>query len=436
MTLPQVPAARSALGMVGGSTSDVLDPRTFLDWVLINIGYQLWNGLVEIDAEGNARPELLEEWESPTVTEWIFKVRRDVVFHNGKTLDADDVIYSINLHRGDTRSPTKAVLENVAEVRKLDASRIKITLAAGDADLPATLSDYRLLVVPNGFTDWANPIGTGGYRLENFEPGVRCITRKAGNYWKPNAAHVEAIEIIVINDPVARVNALISGQVDVINRIDGRTANLMKRNARFQVVRSQTGQYGVLAMNCELDPYRNNDIRLALKYAIDRASIVKTVLNGYGTVGNDQPIPPGNRYYDTAPRAARLRPGAGEVLSQEGRRRPAECDPTGLGSGFLGRSRCWGSVPGRGGARRNRARGEAGARRRLLDKCLSEGTVLRFLSRTAERRWRGPCRRRIAPPPARTIRTGAVRISTSSRTRRARKPTRPSVASFTAPVSR
>jgi peptide/nickel transport system substrate-binding protein len=296
---PAGPGGALRLGMVGGSTSDVLDPRTFLDWVLINIGYQLWNGLVEIDADGNVRPELLEEWESPTVTEWIFKVRRGVVFHNGKTLDADDVIYSINLHRGDTRSPTKAVLENVAEIRKLDASRIKITLAAGDAELPATLSDYRLLVVPNGFTDWANPIGTGGYRLENFEPGVRCITRKAGNYWKPNAAHVEAIEIIVINDPVARVNALISGQVDVINRIDGRTANLMKRNARFQVVRSQTGQYGVLAMNCELDPYRNNDIRLALKYAIDRARIVKTVLNGYGTVGNDQPIPPGNRYYDT-----------------------------------------------------------------------------------------------------------------------------------------
>ena len=315
---PASPGGALRLGMVGGSTSDVLDPRTFIDWVPINIGYQLMNGLVEIDAAGNARPELLEEWESHNVTEWVFKVRRDVVFHNGKTLDADDVIYSINLHRGDTRSPAKVVLENVLDIRKLDATRIKITLAAGDADLPATLSDFRLLVVPDGFTDWANPIGTGGYRLESFEPGVRCITRKTGQYWKPDAAHVEAIEIIVINDPVARVNALISGQVDVINRIDGRTANLMKRNARFQVLRSQTGQYAVLAMNCESDPYRNNDIRLALKYAIDRASIVKTVLNGYGTVGNDQPIPPGNRYYDAGLAATSLRPGPGEVLSQEG----------------------------------------------------------------------------------------------------------------------
>ncbi len=285
--------------MAGGSTSDTLDPRTFIDWVPINIGYQLMNGLVEIDEQGNARPELFEAWEPSVGTlEWIFNVRRDVVFHNGKTLDADDILYSINLHRGDTPSLTKVVLDNIVEVRKLDAARVKITLAAGDADLPATLSDYRILVVPDGFTDWANPVGTGGYRLENFEPGVRCITRKTDHYWKAGRAHVDAIELIVINDPVARVNALISGQVDVINRIDGRTANLIKRNKHLQVIRSQTGQYAVLAMNCQADPFRDNDIRLALKYALDRAALVKTVLNGYGIVGNDQPIPPGNRYYD------------------------------------------------------------------------------------------------------------------------------------------
>ena len=79
---PVGPGGALRLGMAGGSTSDVLDPRTFLDWVPINIGYQLMNGLVEIDGDGNARPELLEEWESPAVTEWIFKVRADVAFHN------------------------------------------------------------------------------------------------------------------------------------------------------------------------------------------------------------------------------------------------------------------------------------------------------------------------------------------------------------------
>jgi len=286
------------LGMSGGSTSDTLDPRSFVDFVPMNIGYQLMNGLVEIDGQGNAIPELFESWEPrPGAMEWSFDIRREVTFHNGKTLDADDVIYSLNLHRGDTPSPSKIVLANITDIRKLSPSRVRITLAAGDADLPATLSDYRLLMVPNGFTDWARPIGTGGYRLESFEPGVRCLTRKTNQYWKANAGHVEGIEVIVINDAMARINALISNQVDVINRIDGRTANLIKRNRHFQVVRSQTGQYAVLAMDCEAEPYRGNDIRLALKAAIDRESIVKTVLNGYGQVGNDHPIPAGNRYH-------------------------------------------------------------------------------------------------------------------------------------------
>src|SRR4030088_2736742 len=66
------------LGMTGGSTSDSLDPRTFVDWGPINIGYQIMNGLVEIDAQGNAVPELFENWEPRTeATEWIFNVRRD-----------------------------------------------------------------------------------------------------------------------------------------------------------------------------------------------------------------------------------------------------------------------------------------------------------------------------------------------------------------------
>jgi peptide/nickel transport system substrate-binding protein len=289
------------LGMVGGTASDTLDPRTFLDMVPVNIGYQIMNGLVEIDADGKAVPELLASWEpNADAREWVFDVRGDIVFHNGKTLDADDIIYSINLHRGNTTSAARGVVGNIRDLKKLDSRRVQILLEGGDSDLPSTLSDYHLMVVPDGFADWANPIGTGGYRLERFEPGVRCVTIKAGSYWKPDAGHVDAIELLVINDPMARINALISGQVDAINRIDGRTADLLRRSKALRVVRSQTGQHAILAMNCTIDPYTDNDVRLALKYAIDRERIVKTVLNGYGEVGDDQPIVRGNPYYNAS----------------------------------------------------------------------------------------------------------------------------------------
>src|SRR6218665_3128544 len=92
------------------------------------------------------------------------KVRSGLTFHNGKTLDADDVVYSLNLHRGpETRSAVKSNLADVTDVRKSGAMQVTVTLKSGDADLPYLLSDYHLLVVPDGFQDWAKPIGTGPF---------------------------------------------------------------------------------------------------------------------------------------------------------------------------------------------------------------------------------------------------------------------------------
>jgi peptide/nickel transport system substrate-binding protein len=88
------------LGMSGGSTTDSLNPTTYLQWVPVNLGYQIMNGLTEIDDHNKVTPELLTSWEAkPGAAEWVFDVRKDITFSNGKTLDADDIIYSINLHR-------------------------------------------------------------------------------------------------------------------------------------------------------------------------------------------------------------------------------------------------------------------------------------------------------------------------------------------------
>jgi peptide/nickel transport system substrate-binding protein len=286
------------LGMSGGATSDFLDTRTFTDWVPVNLGYQIMNGLVEIDEHNKAVPELLESWESkPGAKEWVFNVRKDVTFSNGKTLDADDIIYSVNLHRGETKSGGKAVIEDITELKKLGANQVQVTLSNGNVDLPYLLSDYHFMVVPNGFGDWAKPIGTGGYVLEVFEPGIRSVTKKRANYWKEGRAHVDAIEIIDINDATARTNALISGQVDVINRLEARTVELLQRNPKVQVVRNPAGQHGVLVMNTTIKPFDDKNVRLALKYGIDRQRIIDTVLKGFGVIGNDHPIPRTNPYY-------------------------------------------------------------------------------------------------------------------------------------------
>ena len=286
------------LGMSGGATSDSLDPRTVTDWVPVNLAFQVMNGFIEIDEHNKPIPELLDRWEAkPGAKEWIFDVRKGVTFSNGKTLDADDIIYSLNLHRGDTKSAAKATLADIDDVKKLGPNQIGITLSNGNVDLPYLLSDYHFFVVPNGWTDWMKPVGTGGYTLETFQPGIRSVTKKRDGYWKQNRGYVDSIEILVINDSTARTNALISGQVDVVNRLDARTVDLVRKRTGLQVIRNPAGQHATFLMNTTLKPFDDNNVRMALKYGIDRQKIIDTVLHGYGTLGNDHPIPKTSPFY-------------------------------------------------------------------------------------------------------------------------------------------
>jgi peptide/nickel transport system substrate-binding protein len=288
------------LGMSGGSTSDSLNPITYTDMVSLNQAWQVTNGLVEILPNMQAQGELLESWEAkPGAAEWVFNVRKGVEFHNGKTLDADDVLYSINLHRSaDSKSPAKAVISGIADVKKVDSHQIAVTLSGGNADLPYILSDYHLIVVPNGFTDWPHLVGTGGYVLDHYEAGVRSHAKRFANYWKPGRAFVDTVAITVINDSTARTNALLAGEVHAINRVDRKTVGLLKKNPHLQVVRAAGGQHYPFLMNCDKGPLTDNNIRLALKYAADREKILKTVLRGFGSVGNDHPIPKTDRFFN------------------------------------------------------------------------------------------------------------------------------------------
>ncbi len=288
------------LGLGGGSTTDSLDPRAWDDSVMIDTAFAIYNGLVENSADNRPVPELATFWEpGDGARTWVFSLRKGVHFHNGKPFDADDVVYSLNLHRGDSTSGAAGVMKPVTDVKALDAATVQVTLASANADFPTVLSDYHLMMVPRGYTDWARPVGTGAFTVEAFDPGVRIALKKAGPYWKPERGHLDAVEITVINDTSARMNALILGQVDAINRADPRTVSRVERSPTLGIVRAAGGWYPVMAMMNDRDPYTSLDLRQALKYAVDREQMIKLLFSGYGTVGNDNPIPRSDPYFNS-----------------------------------------------------------------------------------------------------------------------------------------
>lgn len=292
------------LGMEGGSASDSLDPTTYADSIPIAYSLMFWNGLVEIGPDGTAQGEVLESWEAkPGAVEWVFNVRKDLVFGSGKPLTADDVIYTINMHRGEnTKSPAKPLLEPITEIKKLADHQISITLNSGNADLPYVLSDYHLMVVPDGTTDFSKPDGTGAYALEAWEPGVRVVAkRKEGAYWKPGRGNFDGVELRYILDSAARTQALITGQVDAVNRLDPKTAALVMKSAGINVVRTAgTGLRYAFVAHVDKEPFNNPDLMMALKLSIDRQKIIDNVFAGFASLGNDHLIAPNNPFFDPA----------------------------------------------------------------------------------------------------------------------------------------
>ena len=189
-------------------------------------------------------------------------------------------------------------MKPVTGLRKLDSSTVQVTLASGDAEFPLVLTDYHLKMVPDGFTDWARPDGTGAFALDGFEPGVRVALKKAGPYWKPDRGHLDAVEIAVIDDTAERMEALISDQVDAINRADTKTVSRVEKSPTLAIVRAAGGWYPVMAMMVDRAPYNSPDLRRAMKCAVDREQVVKALFTGYGTLGNDNPIPRSDPFWN------------------------------------------------------------------------------------------------------------------------------------------
>lgn len=286
-----------------GGTSDSLDPGTTENGFTIAMAYIFNNFLTEVTDTGDVVGELAESWDaSDDAVMWTFRLREGVTFHDGRPVTANDVVASINHHRGDgSTSAAKPIVDPIADLAAPDARTVVVTLSGGNADLPFFMSDYHLAVLPandDGSIDWQSGIGCGGYRLDTFEPGIRAQFSRNPDYWKTDRAWVDEIVMLSVIDPAARTNAMLTGEVDAIDRVETRTAPLLARNPGVSLHEVAGTQHYTFAMHTNKAPYDDVHVRLALKYGIDRQELVDKILNGYGIVGNDHPIGPNQQFFN------------------------------------------------------------------------------------------------------------------------------------------
>ncbi|MEM6477895.1 MAG: ABC transporter substrate-binding protein, partial [Pseudomonadota bacterium] len=260
-------------GLAGANTSDSWDGRTHSDsYMIITAHGFVFDCLTEVAADGTLVGELAESWEATADAKtWTFKLRSGVTFHNGKPFGADDVIASLNLHVAEgAKSAAQPIVAPITEMKKLDDLTVEMTLADGNADFPFLLSDYHLLMYPAGMEDEAiaQGIGTGLYKVEVFEPGVRTLVSRVDSHYKDgNAGWFDSIEFIAINDSSARMNALMTGQVDAVNRVDFKTEPLMRANPNITIFEVTGNQHFTFPMLTNVAPFDQLAVRKALKHA-------------------------------------------------------------------------------------------------------------------------------------------------------------------------
>jgi len=291
------------LGLSGANTSDSWDGRTHSDQFMIHMGHgTVFDCLTEVKANGELVGELAENWEaSADAKTWTFNLRKGVTFHNGKSFGADDVIASLEMHTAEgAKSAAKPIVSAISEMKKMGDHQIQFTLAAGNADFPFLMSDYHILMYPAGMIEEAiaKGIGTGMYKVESFDPGVRAVLSRVDNHYKDGTAGwFDSVEAIAINDGSARMNALMTGQVDAVNRVETKTEPLMRANPNVEIFEVTGNQHFTFPMLTNTAPFDNANVRKALKYGVNRQEMVDKILQGHGKVGNDHPIGPANQYF-------------------------------------------------------------------------------------------------------------------------------------------
>jgi peptide/nickel transport system substrate-binding protein len=262
------------VAVAASSTSDTLDPAkggTVADFVR---HFMFYNGLTTIDASLNPQMELAESITTTDALTWTVKLRGDVLFHDGQSLTADDVVYSLLRHKDPaTVSKAKVIADEFADVKAVGPNEVQITLVGPNIDLPLLLGTSNFLIVRNGTRDFMTANGTGPYRCKEFRPGIRSVSVANKDYWKPGKPYLDEIEYFAIPDDAARVNALLSGDVDLINGINPRSARAVLGTPGYTLFESKTGYYTDLIMRDNLGPVKNPDFVLAMKYMMDRELI-------------------------------------------------------------------------------------------------------------------------------------------------------------------
>jgi peptide/nickel transport system substrate-binding protein len=283
---------------VGYGQASSVDP--FSKGKVFQVTEKIYSRLIRLGLDGKPAPDLAMAWSANAdATEWTLNLRPDVKFHDGHAFTAADVVYTLN-RAADPKldTPVRSAVKPIKAVEAIDPATVKITLNAPFADFPLILTDYRLVIIPDGSGDTiaASGTGTGPFRLDKFDAqGTTVLSANPGYY--EGAPRLARIEVVGIPDAQARFQALLGGQVDVLQGLSRQEIALIGKSAKHQLQLVPTANWRGIVFRADVKPYDDVRVRRALRLAVDRTAMRDLVVGPEGGVtGCDTPVGPADQY--------------------------------------------------------------------------------------------------------------------------------------------
>ncbi|HJW75000.1 MAG TPA: ABC transporter substrate-binding protein, partial [Thermoleophilia bacterium] len=308
------------VGVGAGSAKDTLDAHMSINEPDIARQFELYEPLIGRDRDFQM-VNLLAEEVSPSADAltWTVRLKEGLEFHDGKTVTADDVIFSFQriLDPKDLKAGAE-FLQGLkpSGLKKLDDRTVEFGLDQPNAVFDSGLSYYQNTIVPIGY-DPQKPIGTGAFKFTSWRPGLDSDFARFDNYWG-QVANVDSLKTIEFPDDTAKVNALLSGDVHMISNLPGSQIKVVEADPTFRVLNAKSGGWIPFTMRVDIPPFNDVRLRQAMRLIVDRPQMLQLALNDQGWVGNDMYAPFDPVYASDLPQRVQDTEQAKSLLKQAG----------------------------------------------------------------------------------------------------------------------
>ena len=261
----------------------------------IIIASSIYDYLVDVTPQNTVTPRLAREW---TVSEdgktYVFSLVENATFHDGTLFTAEDVVWTFNrLRDPEVDSPTKDLYSNIENIEASERFEVTFTLKEPNPFFLYDLSDNHALILKAESQDPGSDfIGTGPFKLVSYNPEDRLIVEANEDYFLADRPKLEKVDFIFFNDQVAQIEALRSGQVDLVMLISADLFNTLIGEQGIIPLEAATNSFDVVRLRSDRPPGNDPRLMQALRLATDRQAIFDLVLQGYGEIGLDTPVGP------------------------------------------------------------------------------------------------------------------------------------------------